>query len=114
MFFSLPGVQKGSSLSSWPSQESVYETQHRGRDPGCRHRGQEELSELCHRGRFWEFKKIRDILDSTNPIARFVTQLFFSDLKYQRFKPNIYKYLYIKYSFFVLFILPYFMFLVLG
>ncbi len=41
-----------------------------------------ELSEFCHRGRFWEFEKIRGILDSTNPLSRFVTQLFFSDLKY--------------------------------
>ncbi len=41
-----------------------------------------ELSEFCHRGRFWEFEKNCDILDSTNPLARFVTPLFFSDLKY--------------------------------
>ncbi len=37
-----------------------------------------ELSEFCHRGRFWEFEKIRDILDSTNPIARFVTHSYSS------------------------------------
>lgn len=35
-----------------------------------------ELSEFCHKGRFWEFEKIRDILDSTNPLARLVTHSY--------------------------------------
>ncbi|XP_056310767.1 uncharacterized protein LOC130222165 isoform X2 [Danio aesculapii] len=34
-----------------------------------------ELSEFCHRGRFWEFGKIRDILDSTNPLARMIAEM---------------------------------------
>lgn len=37
-----------------------------------------ELSEFCHRGRFWEFGNICDILDSTNPLARFVTHSYAS------------------------------------
>ncbi|XP_073804446.1 uncharacterized protein [Danio rerio] len=34
-----------------------------------------ELSEFCHKGRFWEFGKICDILDSTNPLARMIAEM---------------------------------------